>query len=80
MRIHTLIQIVQAVLFAGVGLYGVLAQRPSVIVLSLGLLVGLATINILEPEGGTTMRRSLAGYGLGSLVAVAGLLLIYAGR
>lgn len=80
MRLHTLIQVAQALVYSAVAYYGVLGQRPSVIVLGIGLLVGLATINILEPEGGTTMRRSLVGYGFGAVVVLVGLGLVYLGR
>jgi len=57
--------------------YGILSHRPSLAFLGGGLLVGKATLNILAPEGGTVLRRSLAGYFLGGLYVGAGILLVH---
>jgi hypothetical protein len=66
-------------LFSGVCLYGVLAHRPSVAVLGTGLLIGKAVLNILALEGGTVLRRSLAGYGLGAIFTLVGVVLVKLG-
>ncbi len=39
--------------------------------------MGKATLNILAPEGGTVLRRSLAGYLLGAIYVAAGILLVH---
>ena len=67
------------VLFGAVLGYGILAHWPSMAVLGGGLLIGKAVLNILAPEGGTVLRRSVAGYALGACYVVAGLLLIHFG-
>ncbi|MFZ0217004.1 MAG: hypothetical protein WAM30_13825 [Candidatus Dormiibacterota bacterium] len=77
MRLYTLVQLGEVVLFASVLLFGVLAHRPSVVVFGGGLLIGKAILNILWPEGGTVLRRSLIGYGLGAAFALFGLWLIH---
>jgi hypothetical protein len=70
------VQLVEVVIFAAVLLYGVLSHHPSVTILGGGLLIGKATLNILAPEGGTVIRRSLVGYTLGMVYAVAGISLV----
>lgn len=77
MRVYTAVQLVELALFAAVLIYGVLAHLPSVAVLGGGLLVGKATLNILAPEGGTVLRRSLVGYSVGALYVVAALIAIH---
>ena len=77
MRLYTLVQLGEVVLFAGVVLFGILAHRPSVVVFGAGLLIGKAVLNILWAEGGTVLRRSLVGYGLGAIFALFGLWLIH---
>ena len=57
--------------------YGILSHRPSLAFLGGGLLVGKATLNILAPEGGTVLRRSLAGYFLGGVYAAVGISLVH---
>ena len=79
MAAYTLIQLVEVALFAGALLYGVLTLHPSIVVLGGGLLIGKAVLNILAPEGGTVLRRSLIGYGLGALFVIAGVLLVKVG-
>lgn len=72
MRIYTLVQLFEVAVFGLVLIYGLLAHRPSLAILGGGLLVGKATLNILTPEGGTVLRRSMVGYGAGAVyVALA---------
>ena len=40
------------------------------------VLIGKAIINVLAPEGGTVLRRSLIGYGVAALYVAAGLVAI----
>ena len=79
MAAYTLIQLVEVALFAGSLLYGVLTAHPSIVVLGGGLLIGKAVLNILAPEGGTVLRRSIVGYGIGLVFVVVGVLLVKAG-
>lgn len=72
-----MVQLFELALFAAVLGYGILSHRPSLAFLGGGLLVGKATLNILAPEGGTVLRRSLAGYFLGALYVSAGILLVH---
>jgi hypothetical protein len=76
-NLYTLVQLFEVALFGSVLGYGILAHLPSLAVLGGGLLIGKAVLNILAPEGGTILRRSLAGYTLGGLYVVVGLLLIH---
>lgn len=76
MKVYTAVQLVEVVLFAGVLLYGSAAHRPSLAIFGGGLLVGKAVLNILAPEGGTVLRRSVLGYSGGALYVIAGVLLI----
>lgn len=78
MRLYTLVQLGEVVLFCVVLMAGVLLHRPSVVVFGGGLLLGKAVLNILAPEGGTVLRRSVLGYGLGAIFTVLGLSLIHA--
>ena len=78
MRLYTLVQVAEVVLFCAVLMAGVLTHRPSVVVFGGGLLVGKAVLNILAPEGGTVVRRSVIGYGLGAVFTLLGLALIHA--
>lgn len=78
MKIYTFVQLAETALFAAVLLYGLLIHRPSLAALGGGLLVGKATLNILWPEGGTLLRRSIIGYAVGAAyVIVAVLAIIY---
>ncbi|MBJ7599855.1 MAG: hypothetical protein DLM67_09405 [Candidatus Nephthysia bennettiae] len=79
MKVYTAVQLLEVLLFAGILLYGLLAHRPSLTVLGGGLLVGKAVLNVLAPEGGTVLRRSVLGYGVGALYVVAGVLLVKLG-
>ena len=76
MRVYTVVQLVEVTLFGAVLVYGSLAHRPSLAVFGGGLLIGKAVLNILAPEGGTVLRRSLLGYGLGGAYVALGILLI----
>ena len=77
MRLYTLLQLGEVVLFCVVLMAGVLSHRPSVVVFGGGLLLGKAVLNILAPEGGTPLRRSVIGYGLGAVFTVLGLALVH---
>ena len=77
MKLYTAVQLFELTLFAGVLLYGILAHLPSLTALGGGLLVGKATLNILAPEGGTVLRRSVIGYAVGAIYVVVALLLIH---
>ena len=79
MNLYTFVQLIEVAMFAAVLGYGVIAHWPSLAVLGGGLLIGKAVMNILAPEGGTILRRSLAGYALGGIYVAAGLLLIHFG-
>lgn len=72
MSAYAVLQFFELLLFAALLLYGVLSRHPSISVLAGGLLAGKAALNILAPEGGSLLRRSLLGYGLGALYVVAG--------
>lgn len=63
MLVYTLVQLVEVGLFGAVLAYGLVVGRPSLALLGGGLLLGKAITNILGPEGGTVLRRSLVGYG-----------------
>lgn len=76
MAVYTFVQLGEVALFAAVLIYGLLTGHPSVAVLGGGLLIGKAVLNILAPEGGSLYRRSLAGYGLGALFTLVGILLV----
>jgi hypothetical protein len=76
MAAYTFVQLVEVALFAAVLLYGVLSLHPSITVLGGGLLIGKAILNILAPEGGTVLRRSLLGYGLGLVFVAVGIALV----
>jgi len=75
--LYTAVQLVEVALFGAVLGYGILAHLPSLAVLGGGLLIGKAVLNILAPEGGTILRRSVAGYVLGGLYVLLGLVLIH---
>jgi hypothetical protein len=78
-NLYTFVQLIEVAMFAAVLGYGVIAHWPSLAVLGGGLLIGKAVLNILAPEGGTILRRSLAGYALGAIYVAGGLLLIHYG-
>ena len=78
LAVYTFMQLGEVALFAAVLLYGIVTGHPSVAAIGGGLLVGKAVLNILAPEGGSLYRRSLAGYGLGAVFAVLGIVLVRA--
>lgn len=71
MAAYTFIQLLEVVLFAVVLAYGVISHHSWVTDVGAGLLVGKAILNILAPEGGTVLRRSLVGYAVGAAFAIA---------
>ena len=77
MSLYTLVQLFEVALFGAVLGYGILAHLPSLAVLGGGLLIGKAVLNILAPEGGTILRRSVAAYALGAVYVLIGLLLVH---
>jgi hypothetical protein len=79
LKVYTAVQLLEVLLFAGILLYGLLAHRPSLAILGAGLLVGKAVLNVLAPEGGTVLRRSVLGYGVGAIYVVVGVLLVKLG-
>lgn len=76
MRLYTFVQLVEAAIFSGVLLYGLATPYSSLAALGGGLLVGLAVLNILAPEGGTVVRRSLVAYALGAVFAVVAIAML----
>jgi len=77
MSVYTLVQLLEVVLFGALLGYGILAHLPSLAMLGGGLLVGKAILNILAPEGGTVMRRSLAAYAMGGVYTLGGIVLVH---
>jgi hypothetical protein len=73
----TLVQLVEVLVFGAVLLYGVLSLHPSLAVLGGAFLIGKAVLNILAPEGGSVVRRSLIGYGLGGIYALFGIAAVH---
>jgi len=76
-NLYTVVQLFEVVLFGAVLGYGILEHRPSLALLGGGLLIGKAVLNILAPEGGTVLRRSLAAYALGAVYCGVGVLLVH---
>lgn len=80
MRVYTLVQLGEVVVFAAVLAYALLPtpdKHPALAMVAGGLLIGKAVLNILAPEGGSLIRRSLVGYGLGTVFLGIGLVLLY---
>ena len=77
MSAYTLLQFLEVLVFSAVLLYGVLYRHPSIAVLGGGFLIGKAVLNILAPEGGTVMRRSLVGYTLGGIYVLFGIAAVH---
>ncbi|GAC1654879.1 MAG: hypothetical protein NVS9B1_06840 [Candidatus Dormibacteraceae bacterium] len=81
MRVYTVVQLGEIALFAAVMIYALLAtpdRHPSLALAAGGLLVGKAVLNVLAPEGGSVIRRSIIGYSVGALFAAAGIALLHA--
>ena len=79
MRIYSLVQLVEVVLFFGILVYALLPTpdtHPSLALVGGGLLMGMAVINILAPEGGTLIRRTLIGYGFAAIFVAIGIALV----
>ena len=73
-------QLVEVAIFAAILVYALLPtpdSHPSLVVGAGGLLVGKAVLNILAPEGGSLIRRTLIGYGVGGLLALVGVVLVH---
>jgi hypothetical protein len=77
--IYTAIQLIEAFLMAGVITYGVYSHRPSISIVGGGLLLGKAVMNILTPEGGSVLKRTIIGYGLGLAFMAVGISMVKAG-
>ena len=77
MAVYTLLQILEVAIAAGILLYGVLNNSPSIALLGGGFLIGKAVLNILAPEGGSVYRRSLIGYALGGLFVLGGIIAVH---
>jgi hypothetical protein len=79
-RIYTAVQLAEVTLFFAVLLVSLIPTpdtHPSLAVVGGGLLVGKAVLNILVPEGGSLLRRSLLGYGVGAVFIAIGIVLIH---
>lgn len=79
MRVYTAVQLFEVALFGAIVIYALMAtpdRHPSLAVGGAGLLVGKAILNILAPEGGSLLRRSVIGYGVGAALAIVGVLLV----
>jgi hypothetical protein len=77
---YTALQLAQVLVFAAVVLYGLVGRRPSVTAFGTALLIGLAVLNLLAPEGGTIPRRSLIGYTIGALFFLLAVVLVHTVR
>ena len=80
MRVYTAVQLGEVVLFFTVLVYALTAtpdRHPSLAVVGGGLLMGKAVLNILTPEGGTLIRRTLIGYGVAAVFIAAGTIVIH---
>jgi hypothetical protein len=76
LRLYTVVQLAETVLFFAVLVYALLPtpdQHPSLAVVAGGLLMGKAALNILAPEGGTVIRRTLLGYGFAAIFVAIGI-------
>jgi hypothetical protein len=79
-RVYTFVQLVELSLFGVVLIYALLStpdRHPSLALVAGGLLMGKAVLNILAPEGGSLLRRTIIGYGLGGLFVAFGVILIH---
>lgn len=80
MRVYTLVQLAELALFGVVLIYALLptpARHPSLALVAGGLLMGKAVLNILAPEGGSLLRRTVIGYGVGAIFVAFGVILIH---
>jgi len=79
-RIYTAVQLAEVTLFFAVltvSLVPTPDTHPSLAIAGGGLLVGKAVLNILAPEGGSIVRRSLIGYAVGAVFIAVGIILIH---
>jgi hypothetical protein len=79
-RVYTAVQLAEVTLFFGVLVISLIPTpdtHPSLAVVGGGLLVGKAVLNILTPEGGSLLRRSLIGYGVGAIFIAIGIILVH---
>ena len=76
MSAYTAVQLFEVAVFAAVVGYGILFLHPSVVAVGTGLLIGKAILNILAPEGGSVLRRSFIGYGVGLVFVAVAVILI----
>jgi hypothetical protein len=80
LRIYTAVQLAEVTLFFGVLVFSMVPtpdSHPSLAVVGGGLLVGKAVLNILAPEGGSLLRRTLIGYGAAAIFIGIGVVLIH---
>jgi hypothetical protein len=78
-RLYSLVQLAEVILFFAVLVYALLPlpdTHPSLAVVAGGLLMGKAVLNILVPEGGTVVRRTLIGYGFAAVFVAVGITLV----
>ncbi len=79
MRLYSVVQLGEVILFFAVLVYALLPtpdSHPSLAVVGGGLLMGKAVLNILAPEGGTLIRRTLIGYGFAAFFIAVGIALV----
>jgi hypothetical protein len=79
-RIYTAVQLAEVTLFFAVLMVSLIPTpdtHPSLAIAGGGLLVGKAVLNILAPEGGSIVRRSLIGYAVGAVFIAIGIILIH---
>ena len=79
MRLYSLVQLGELILFFAVLVYSLLPTpdtHPSLAIVAGGLLMGKAVVNILAPDGGTVIRRSLIGYGFAAIFVAVGIILV----
>ena len=79
MRLYSLVQLGELILFFAVLVYALLPTpdtHPSLAIVAGGLLMGKAVVNILAPDGGTVIRRSLIGYGFAAIFVAVGIILV----
>ena len=79
MRPYSLLQVGELILFFAVLVYALLPTpdtHPSLVVVAGGLLMGKAVLNILAPEGGSLVRRTLISYGFAAIFVAIGIALV----
>ena len=79
MRLYSLVQLGELVFFFGLLVYALLPTpdtHPSLAIVAGGLLMGKAVLNILAPDGGSLIRRTLIGYGFAAIFVALGIVLV----